>query len=308
MGFIDVLLALPRIWLRFRRAVRAIEQSQPSVVVTIDYPGFNLRLARTLRKRGFTGKLVHYVCPSVWAWGKRRIPLMARTLDLLLCILPFECALFQGTPLKTLFVGNPIAQRVRGERGQEKDAEPLIALFPGSRAHEIRRNLPYMLRACERFPARIAVSATQEAVVRQYLRGAAVELVPASETSALMRRAHFAMAKSGTVTLELALHRVPTVVIYAVSFLDYLIAYHILRIRLPYYALPNVIAGREVFPELIGPRLTDQSLKTALARITLESPRIEQACEQLATQLEDKSPSKEAAQALLPFLLIKSRV
>ena len=113
MGFVDVFLALPKLMRKFFAIRRAILEMNPKTVLFIDYPGFNLRMAKSLRKKGFSGKLCHFVCPSVWAWGKKRIPLMAKTLDLLLTILPFQARYFANTSLKTHFVGHPLAQRLK---------------------------------------------------------------------------------------------------------------------------------------------------------------------------------------------------
>ncbi len=113
MGFIDVFLSLPKLMRQFYFVAREILRLNPRIVVTIDYPGFNLRLARHLRKKGFKGKLVHFICPSVWAWGKKRIPLMAENLDMLLSILPFEKELFAHTELPVHFVGHPLSERMK---------------------------------------------------------------------------------------------------------------------------------------------------------------------------------------------------
>ena len=112
MGFVDVFLALPSLIAKFYTVARAIERLKPKVVVTIDYPGFNLRLHRHLRKKGFKGKICHYICPSVWAWGKKRIPMMVENLDLLLSILPFEKQIFSHTSLPVVYVGNPLVQKI----------------------------------------------------------------------------------------------------------------------------------------------------------------------------------------------------
>lgn len=314
MGFIDVLLAFPRLRRLFYTTLETIEGLQPRVVITIDYPGFNLRLTQHLKKRGFRGKLVHYVCPSVWAWGKKRIPLMARTLDLLLSILPFESKLFAETSLRTLFIGNPIAERIRNHCYKARVAEgPLIALFPGSRAHEITRNLPLMLRACKATPdLPVALSIANPNLIPLIQKILKIEQweadkllwVEADRTYELMKQAHLAIAKSGTVTLELALHHTPTVVIYAISKLDYFIAYYLLRIKLPFYALPNLIAEKQVFAELIGPHLTQSRLNAEVKTLLDPHTRstLQEQCQDLDRQLSDKTPSEEAAGAVLPFL------
>lgn len=313
MGFIDVFLTLPKLMRQFYFVASEIRRLSPKAVVTIDYPGFNLRLIRHLRKKGFKGKLIHFICPSVWAWGKKRIPLMAKNLDLLLSILPFEKKLFANTLLEVSYVGHPLSERI----GRHVDQTPpfsrhgkIIALFPGSRKKEIQRNLGVALDVCrtlltDHSDLRIAVSVSEERF-RPLIQHIARErgwkehelmLVPVDDSYELMKAATLAIAKSGTVTLELALHRVPTVVIYAVSRLDKIIAYDILRIRLPFYCLVNIIAGKEVFPELIGPNFTFAKVKTKAEEL-LEEParsRIQADCDALIRQLGAMESSKEAA-------------
>src|SRR5262249_39681155 len=210
--------------------------------VTIDYPGFNLRLAKHLRKKGYAGKLIHFICPSVWAWGKKRIPLMGSTLDLLLSILPFEKKLFEHTPLKVAYVGHPLVERMKNYSYQTFASDSkIIALFPGSRKKEIERNLPLYLDACcelaHKFKIALSVSDERyrplmlEILKTKQWREEEILWATPDHTYELMKKAYLAIAKSGTVTLELALHRVPTVVTYGVSFLDKIIAYDILRIR-----------------------------------------------------------------------------
>jgi lipid-A-disaccharide synthase len=306
MGFVDVLLALPKLIRLFYKVARTILEMNPKAVITIDYPGFNLRLARYLRKQGFQGKLIHFICPSVWAHGKQRIPLMEKTLDLLLCILPFEPSLFKRG---AFFVGHPLSERLRTHVYQPFyfGNKPLLSLFPGSRRHEIERNLKTMLQACDpRFQIALSLANEQfrplmESIVSQAgLNKEDLLWVPASLSYELMQHSSLSIAKSGTVTLELAFHKVPTVVVYAVSFLDRLIAYHLLRIRLPFYCLVNIIAGHEVFPELIGPHFTLENLKTQLAHLSRE--KIHTECSQLISSLGSKNASQEASAAILSLL------
>lgn len=312
MGFIDVFLSLPSLLRHFYTIVRAVLRQQPKVVLTIDYPGFNLRLAKALRKRGYTGKIVHYICPSVWAWGQERIKTMAKTLDLLLCILPFEPPLFSHTSLAAMYVGHPLVDKLRNYHYKSlpfQAQKPILALFPGSRKKEIERNLPLQLEACrhlqETFHIALSISDPQYAewiasiVEEKGLRH--IDFVPAEYTYELIRSAYFSIAKSGTVTLELALHQTPTIVTYAVTPIDAFIAHDLFRIRLPFYALPNIIAQKEIFPEYIGKHLNAETLRSHID--TLLKPARYQACKQecgeVRALLGERSASKEAAQRLL---------
>ncbi len=210
MGFIDVLFALPHLINCFNKTVDAILKAQPKVVLTIDYPGFNLRLAKKLRKKGFKGKICHYVCPSVWAWGKKRIGLMAENLDLLLSILPFEKQLFEKTKLRVEYIGHPLAEKISP---QENPDTHLIAFFPGSRTKEIERNFPYFIRLAitlkRDFPDyRYVVSVSQEKY-RPLLKKMAPDLDLATPAEMKKLKPFLAVAKSGTITLRACSARNP---------------------------------------------------------------------------------------------------
>ncbi|MFI5334648.1 MAG: lipid-A-disaccharide synthase [Chlamydiales bacterium] len=314
MGFVDVFLALPKLIRKFFAIRREILAMSPKVVLFIDYPGFNLRMAKSLRKKGFSGKICHFVCPSVWAWGKKRIPLMAKTLDLLLTILPFEPRYFTHTSLKAKYVGHPLAERIKAHTYRDNlfpKEKRLIGIFPGSRKKEILRNFPQHLRVAKRLLALypdllFGVSISHPSFIPLLKEMAAREgveiiLVPPDQTYDLMRASTAAIAKSGTVTLELALHAVPTVVTYAISPLDLFIARDLLRIRLPYYCLVNIIQEEEVFPELFGPHFTEERLFGHLHTLLTDSTAqqsCKKKCEQIKTNLSQKETVKEVVSCL----------
>jgi lipid-A-disaccharide synthase len=362
MGFVDVLFALPHLISCFNLAVDAILKAQPKVVLTIDYPGFNLRLARKLRKKGFKGKICHYVCPSVWAWGKKRIGLMAENLDLLLSILPFEKQLFdeevaklhsganprsqsrfgffanrlrpQGyidlqktesalrssnlhleassatpsekTKLRVEYIGHPLAQKISP---QENPDTHLIAFFPGSRTKEIERNFPYFIRLAitlkRDFPNYNFVVSVSQEKYRPLLKKMAPDLDLRTPAEMKKLKPFLAVAKSGTITLELALQEIPTVVTYAVSPLDVFIAKHIFRISLPYYALPNLIANKTIFPELIGPDLTNERLLKEVKNLMINQDmwdRSKAECSSLRALLGKENANTRSAQLILSLL------
>lgn len=314
MGFVDVFLSLPKLIRQFYFVKRTILERQPKKVVLIDYPGFNLRLARSLRTSGFKGKICHYICPSVWAWGKKRIPLMAEHLDLLLSILPFEAKIFAQTPLQVCYIGNPLVNHIESheptplpELGEGK----VLGIFPGSRTKEIDRNLKMQLYCARRLltldpTLTVALSVSHPRFCSRMQQicseaGISPHFIPHDYTYDLMHRCHLALATSGTVTLELALHGVPTVVTYGISTLDLIIAKHILRIILPYYCLVNIIANQEIFPELIGPNLKDDSLFEKASLFLTDRTRRNaalQACASIRELLSRKNASHEAAKAI----------
>jgi lipid-A-disaccharide synthase len=292
MGFTDVIAAFPKLWRQFHQVRDAILQSKPDAVILIDYPGFNLRLAKALRKKGFQGKIIQMISPTVWAWGKGRIDQMASTLDMLLTIYPFEEAYFSHTPLPVHYIGHPLVESIANYRYDEtwKDAigipsgRPIIGIFPGSREGEITRNLPLQLEAAallkkahpEALFALSCIDDKQELLLKEQYKKSSlayyedVFFIPRAYTYDLMRDCRTAIAKSGTVTLELALHHIPTVVVYQLSTLNRLIAQHILRLRLPYYCIVNILCNKTVFPEWIAKAPTAESLFHDLTSLFLE--------------------------------------
>lgn len=302
MGFIDVFLALPKLARQFFAIRNQILKLNPKAVVFIDYPGLHLRLARSLRKKGFKGKLVHFICPTVWAWGKKRIPQMAKTLDLLLTLFPFEKKCFAHTKLPVQYVGHPLALSV----SQFKPSRPLqgkiLGLFPGSRKTEIEKNLPIQLAAARKLKKldpslQIAISMTQFP-----MDAPDAIIVPPDQNYELMRSSRLALATSGTVTLELALHATPTVVNFAIKPLDCFIATRILKINLPYYCIANIVIDDEAFPELYGPRLNEETLFAAAQKLwfdeNLRKTCIEK-CHSIKNVLGEKRAAYEAALAIL---------
>jgi len=272
MGFSDVLSSLPRLKRQFEHIKQYLFHTQPDIAIFLDSPSFSLRMAKALRRASYKGKLVQYICPTIWAWGKHRIALMAQTLDLLLTIYPFENQYFKDTSLSVKYVGHPLTEIIQNYQyctnwRQQVGIDPnknIIAIFPGSRLGEIKRNLPQQIQAAQRvsekFPnSCIAISCAQERyqdTLSELLKENRIaydnlSFVPHAYSYELMRHSRSAIAKSGTVTLELALHRCPTVVVYALTTLNRLIAKYVLRLKMPHYCIVNILLEQQAFPELI---------------------------------------------------------
>lgn len=320
MGFSDVLKAFPSLYKQFYAVRDYILQTQPQGVVFVDYPGFNLRMAKALRKSGYAGKLIHYICPSVWAWGKKRIDHMASTLDLLLTIYPFEPACFAQTSLKVKYVGNPlqeyISQHIYDENwNTQLPSNHLIAIFPGSREGEIKRNLPIQLQAAALFQKKYPEVAFGISCSNHIFKGMIDNIiaeaglnktftVPTNHTYELMRGCQSAIAKSGTVTLELALHHRPTVVVYNLSTLNWLIAKFLIRLKLPHYCIVNILSGKRVFPELIEAGFNKENLSLQLENIDSGPLREDclRDCKRASELLQQSQASHHAAQAIRDLL------
>ncbi|MBS0626131.1 MAG: lipid-A-disaccharide synthase [Verrucomicrobia bacterium] len=318
MGFTDVLFAMPRILRQFFFLRDTILQLKPKAVVCIDYPGFNLRLEKALRKKKYTGQLIHYICPAVWAWGKNRIPKMAKTLDLLLSIFPFEKKCFEKTPLNVEYIGHPLTRAVANYepnpdfRATYNLPGKILGVFPGSRQAEIERNFPVQLETaralCKLDPElQVAISVCSEDREAQVwsMGGLKAVFIPPEHTYDLMRNCHLALAKSGTVTLELALHEVPTVVTYAIKPIDVFLAQKIFHINLPHYCIVNIIASEAIYPELFGPNLTYDNLYRT-AETLLHSDKARDACRagcaEVKKILGNRPASETAAQLILSKL------
>lgn len=318
MGFTDVLVALPKLYRHFHTICRHIISTQPSGVVFVDYPGLNIRLAKALRKKGYKGKLIHYISPTVWAHGKHRADVMAKYLDLLITIYPFEAALYAHTPLLVEYVGNPLCNYVDAYSYDPawKAEQNIVGIFPGSREQEVQRNLPVILEAAHKFlqkhPKTLfsisCASEPLETVIKKMLAQKVPNdldkfvCVPKQWTYELMKSCRCAIAKSGTVTLELAFHGIPTVVVYQLTPLNRFIAKHILRLKLHHYCIVNILGDDEIFPELIAEAATPEKLLSHLDTLysndIVRKQKI-QACHLIHKRLGNGNANANAADAIL---------
>lgn len=307
MGFSDVIKSLGRLIKNFRRIKRAILEKQPDIVITIDQPSFGIRLAKSLKKAGFKGKIVQFVAPTVWAYKPQRAATMAKCFDALLTLFDFESKYFAHTTLPTTFVGHPIVEII--EKSPKTSLElaadkPILALFPGSRPAEVKRNLKLQLEAAhlyqKRHPEIVIAVACKEPIPD--LPPSIVQ-VPFDARYELMERSTLAIAKSGTVTLELALHRVPTVVTYQLSTLNYLMAKYVLRLKLPYFSIVNILWQGELFYEQIYPPVTALGIYSCLERYHTRYAKVQQACRELQNRLKPtNAPTQKAAEVICALL------
>ncbi len=320
MGFSDVFFSLPSLIVKFYKVRNHILKTNPKAVILIDYPGFNLRLAKHLRKKGYAGKIIQYISPTVWAWGKKRIHHMVETLDLLLTIYPFEKDYFAETPLKVEYVGHPCFKKIEDHvyTPFEVQNDHLIALFPGSRIGEIKRNLQKILKSLKVIKqnepkTKFALSIANDSfkpTIHQMIAAANLEasdfiFVPKNKTYELMQSCRSAIAKSGTVTLELALHKKPTVVVYELSILNRFIAKYIMGLNLPFYCIVNILNKAEVFPELIEHEFTAENLSSHLSELHSDGIKRQACmdeCEKVIQLLEIDDPSKKAALSIIQEL------
>jgi lipid-A-disaccharide synthase len=280
MGLTEVLPRIPRILSILRMLGRAAAERKPRAALLVDLPDFNLRLAARLKKLGIP--VVYYVSPTIWAWRAGRAKKIARVVDRMLCILPFEERFYEGTGVSARFVGHPLAERPApgpAERYREQLGLPIarttVALVPGSRPSELRRIFPAMLAAAERIRASRPDSqfvvpvaptlarsqlepylAAHRTVDVKLVDGRAEEVVGASDA---------ALVKSGTSTLETALMLRPMVVVYKLSWLSYLVGR--LLVRIAHFALVNILAGRGLVPELLQTEASPERMAAEVERL-----------------------------------------
>lgn len=314
MGFTDVIKNLFTLWRLFRKVRKKIIDMHPKAVLFIDYPDFNMLMAKSLRKKNFSGKLIHYVCPTVWAWRKKRVKTLVKTLDLLMTIFPFEQKYFANTTLKTLYVGNPIVNSIdKLPSPSESSIKPCVGIFPGSRHGEVMRNLPTQLQVASSVPHQnFAISIAHESLepmIKEIIAAHAPHLdiiyVMPHQSYDLMRSCTAAIATSGTVNLELALFEIPTIVTYQLTSLNLFLAKHIFRINLPRYCIVNIIANKTIFPEFIQ-EFTIDDLQTTFHDL-LFSPKCRKkciaGCQEVKKLLSNNNAALKAAQAIKELVI-----
>lgn len=310
IGFSEVIRRYPFFRRVFNEMLELAAVRKPDVAVFVDYPGFNLRLAKRIAAMGI--RTVYYICPQVWAWNRKRIPQMASFLHHLITIFPFEAAHFAGTGLPVTFVGHPLVQETRVAWAAPEAALPWqgdvhIALLPGSRKNELEHILPCMWDAAQRIEqnvpgASFIIAAPNEGTaaivqkIRDRLRGGPAKVaVVVGQTRQVLRQARAGLIASGTATIEAALMRCPMVVVYRTSWLTYLIGRALIRVR--HLGMVNIVAGRTLCPELLQHRATGARLASALAAILEETPEREQMLAGLAEVCRTLGSANDAERA-----------
>jgi lipid-A-disaccharide synthase len=335
MGIIPVLLHLPTILKNMKQAKRDIADWQPDVVILVDYPGFNLSIAKyvhsqRLRANGQRPQVYYYIAPKLWAWKEYRIKNIRRDVDELFSILPFEVDFFEGKHHYPIhYVGNPTADEVREFRVhssqfrvQSSEAQPtvncelctvncdkpLLALLCGSRRQEIEANLPAMLQVADRYSDDYQIVVAGAPAIPQdfylpFLNGHRATVV-FNQTYALLSQAHAALVTSGTATLETALFGVPQVVCYATMMPWLLGLLRRLILKVKYVSLVNLIADREVVPELVADSFSTDNIDRHLKAI-LHGPAREaqlQGYEEVRRRLGNDCAPDNAADIMIQLL------
>ena len=312
MGFWEVITHLRTILKNIKFCKKDISRFQPDVIIYIDYPGFNLRIAKWAKQKGFKNHF--YISPQVWAWKESRVRQMKKDLDALYVILPFEKDFFENKhQFKVEFVGHPLLDTLTKRKkstafikeNQLSDKNNLIALLPGSRKQEIKKMLPVFLKVAASFPQFEFVLAGAPGIDRDWYQrfcsGEGVKIIQ-NKTHNLLLHARAALVSSGTATLETALLNVPQVVCYRSSFLTYQIAKWL--VKLEYISLVNLILDREIVKELIQEAFNVKEVTHHLEYVLSETgqKKLKEDYQELRKVLGAGGASKKTAQLIIDAL------
>lgn len=319
VGIFEVIAHIPRIWREFRRLAAAARQERPLLAILTDSPDFHLRLARKLHREGIP--VFYYVAPQVWAWRKRRVRLLERFVDQLLCIFPFEESFFRAHNIQATFVGHPlhgaVATRIPREEFFRKYAleerRPLVALLPGSRRGEASRHLPELMNAVELLqqwrPLNFVLPAsttTGKRFFEERISNTSVHIIE-GETEDAVGHADLALVASGTATVEAALLGTPMVVFYRVSAATWIVGKPLVNVA--HYSMVNLLAGRAIVPELIQGDFTGERLAAEAKRLLeneADRTRMREELKVVERSLRAKRPAAERAAEVIRDAL-KSR-
>ncbi len=311
MGFTEVLMNLRTIFKNLAFCKEDILQNRPDTLILIDYPGFNLRIAKWAKEQGI--KVIYYISPQVWAWKENRVKMMKQTIDKMLVILPFEKEYYKNKwNWEVEYVGHPLVEVIErhktGSKGGPLSGKPVVALLPGSRKQEILKKLPIMLELSRSFPGYQFIVAKAPGVEEQFyddlLKPYSNVSYVSNQTYDLLLQSKAALVTSGTATLETALFAVPEVVCYKGSYLSYQIGKRLVKVK--FISLVNLIMDKLVVKELIQDDLTTDNLEKELKQLLTSETRISE-LQKDYSELKDLlskggNASSKAARSIVDFL------
>lgn len=311
MGFLEVLLNLRTIMGNLSLCKEDIRNYDPDVLILIDYPGFNMRIARWARAQNL--KVVYYISPQIWAWKQNRVHALKRDIDRMICILPFEKDFYAGFDMEVDYVGHPLLDEIEHRKGFDRSERlkelgfnrelKILSLLPGSRKQEIRMMLPVMLKAAQQFPdyqVALAMAPSQDEKFYRSISNLDNLVLISSKTYDLLEISDMALVTSGTATLEAALFKVPQVVCYKGNWLSYWIARRLIKVS--YISLVNLIMNKELVKELIQGRFNSRNLVEELNRLKQGAGGIISEYENLRSILGGGGASARAADLILKEL------
>ncbi len=303
MGLVEVLRHLPKLLRLKKQIVEQIIAFEPDVFIGVDSPDLNFSIAKSLKKTVLKGqnnikpiKIMHYVSPSVWAWRPGRVHKMAKFIDHVMCLFPFEPPIYQKIGLKASFVGHSLAQAIDPHFIKPKNDKLLLAVLPGSRSREIETLMPLFLNVSKKLQnvqlASCNVSPEKQQRCQQLAAAAGVEIKWFDEANELLKQADFALLGSGTVALQAMLCQTPMVVAYKISTITWFIVKSLRLMQLPYYSLPNVLYGDFLVPEVMQKELTEEQLIKTMEQLMARKdlPQLRQTFHQLHMTLLPTEP------------------
>ena len=309
MGFIEVLRHLKTILKNLKFCKKDIEKFNPDVIVYIDYPGFNLRIAKWAKKRGY--KNHYYISPQIWAWNENRISIIKKNIDSMYVILPFEEDYYKRKhDFKVYFVGHPLIENFKKEKvssnffnkNKISKKKPLIAILPGSRKQEIKRMVKTLIETSKKFLEFQFVLAAAPGIdinwYKKYIDNTDIIIVK-NQTYDLLKASEAAIVSSGTATLETAIIGVPQVVCYKTNFFTYQIAKRLVKLK--FISLVNLILNKKIVEELIQKKFTTNNLSIALEKILIEKNQntIKKEYRKIISKLGAKSASRTTARLIV---------
>ncbi|RFS24485.1 lipid-A-disaccharide synthase [Chitinophaga silvatica] len=310
MGFVEVVMNLRTILKNIDQCKKDITAFKPDVLVLVDYPGFNMRIAEWGKQQGY--KIVYYISPQVWAWKENRVKKIKQSVDKLLCILPFEKEFYQKWNYEVEYVGHPLVGVIKDFKEQPVERplanKPIIAVLPGSRKQEVSVKLPIMLTMAKHFPEYQFVVAQAPGLDDHFLESLTgqhpnVSMVK-GQTYNLLKQATAALVTSGTATLETALFGVPEVVCYKGNPISYFFAKHLIKVK--YISLVNLVMDKLVVKELIQHDLTEENLLKELGLLLKDEAvrnRVKKDYAELWHKLGEKDASRRAADIIYEYAI-----
>jgi len=314
VGFVEVIKKYRYLRGIFYEIISRVEESSPSFAILVDYPGFNMMLARELKRRGI--KIVYYISPQIWAWGRKRVKKIAKLVDLMLVIFPFEEEIYKKVGVNVKFAGHPIIDIVsQWDDNRETlrmwfdvgSKQLLIGLLPGSRLEEVKRHLPVMLDAGmiikNRVPHVKFIIGCASKKIYEFVRSVEHPLafdVGDRVTYDILNASDLVITSSGTATVEAACFGVPMVVIYKMHWLNYLVLKRLVGV--PYIAMANIIAGERIVPELIQDKATPHGIAEEAITFLEDRERmmsVKQKLSKVKASLGEPGVCKRAAESIL---------
>lgn len=291
MGFYEVVKNLSTINRNFKEIKQAIITFQPDLVILIDYPGFNLRMAKWCKKNGF--KVAYYISPTVWAWNEKRVEIIKKYVDIMLCILPFEKLFYEHHNYNNAyFVGHPLLDVIDQNNEINSIAKNCIALLPGSRQQELKLLLPLMLATANNFIEEHFVIAGISRLMHLYPTELPKNVsIVFDNTYEVLQKAKVAVCCSGTATLETALFNIPQVVVYKTSWLNYQLAKRFIKVD--FISLPNLIANEKLVTELIQSDCSIANITIELSKLLNSSKQ--NFYQQVSAKIGEQGAAKKAA-------------